>query len=280
MTQQRPPAVATWLLKRAARGNDALIGDLLEQYRGGRSAAWYWRQVLTTVVVGRSTAVGMTLGVVAIYLIGGYVSIPGANASMSALLERRAVGAPFKLFSVVFGGQLTGVTIFALGIGPYISAAFIVQAGALAWRFLKRHSERPRAVPVVACTWCVAILLCMTQAAGLAAFLERASLANQGLPPIVVHPGWTFRITTLLTLTAGTTTLMLISDQISKRRLGNGMLVVFGAGIAAGLAGAFRPLVTGQMDPLGVMTALTLNTMVATAVSYGYRRAIERELVV
>jgi preprotein translocase subunit SecY len=278
MTDEQPPALATWLLNRAARGNEALVGDLLEEYRRGRSPAWYWRQVLTTVVVGRSKAAALSLGVVAVYMIGSYVSIPGADAGMLALLERQAVGRPFQLFSVAFGGQLTGATIFALGIGPYVTAAFIVQAGALVWRFLKRHSERPRHWPVVACTWWVAILLCATQAAGLAAFLERVSLADQGLP-IVFHPGWTFRITTLLTLTAGTAILMLISDQISKRRIGNGMLLVFGAGIAVGLAGAIGPLLAGRMDALGLLAALALNIVVATVVSHGYRREIERELV-
>jgi preprotein translocase subunit SecY len=278
MTEKQPPALATWLLKRASRGNEALVGDLLEEYRRGRSVVWYWRQVLTTVVVGRSKAAALAVGVAAVYRIGGYVSIPGADASMLALLGRRAVGTPFQLFSVALGGQITGVTVFALGIGPYISAAFIVQAGALLWRFLKRHSQRPRPLPVVASTWCVAILLCTTQAAGLAAFLERVSLADQGLP-IVSNPGWTFRITTLFTLTAGTLILMLISDQISKRRIGNGMLLVFGAGAAVGLAGAFGPLLAGQMDPFGLLIALALNTMVATVVSHGYRRAIERELV-
>jgi preprotein translocase subunit SecY len=279
MTEKQPPALATWLLKRAARGNEALVGDLLEEYCRGRSTGWYWRQVLTAVVVGRWQPAALALGVVAVYLIGNYVSIPGANASMLKLLERPAVGTSFQLFSVVFGGQLTGVTIFALGIGPYISAAFIVQAGVLVWRFLKRHSDKPRPLPVVACTWCVAIVLCTVQAVGLAAFLERVSLADQGLP-IVFHPVWTFRITTLLTLTAGTTILMLISDQISKRRIGNGMLLVFGAGIAVGLAGTFGPLLAGQIDPFGVVSALALNTIVATVVSHGYRRAIERELVV
>ena len=278
MTEKQPPALATWFLKRAARGNEALVGDLLEEYRRGRSAVWYWRQVLTTVVVGRWQAAALALGVVALYLIGTLVSIPGANASMRTLIERQAVGTPAQLFSVTFGGQLSGVTIFALGIGPYISAAFLVQAGVLVWRFLKRHSERPRPLPVVACTWCVAILLCATQAAGLAAFLERVSPGDQGLP-IVFHPGWTFRITTLLTLTAGTTILMLISDQISKRRIGNGMLVVFGAGMAVGLAGAFGPLLAGRIDPFGLLTALAFNTIVATVVSRGYRREIERELV-
>jgi preprotein translocase subunit SecY len=279
MTDRQPPTLATWLLTRAVRRNDALVGDLLEEYRRGRSAVWYWRQVLTAVVVGGTQATALALGVVAIYMIGSYVSIPGASADVLALLERRAAGTPFQLFNVMFGGQLTGVTIFALGINPYISAAFIVQAGALVWRVLTRHSVRRRPLPVVACTWCVAILLCTTQAVGLAAFLERVSLADLA-SPIVLHPGWTFRITTLLTLTAGTMVLMLISDQISKRRIGNGMLLVFGAGIAVGLAGLSGPLRAGQIDPFGLVRGLALNTMVATAVSYGYRRAIERELTV
>ena len=278
MTEKQPPALATWLLTHAARGNEALVGDLLEEYHRRGSAVWYWRQVLTTVVVGRAKPAALALGIAAVYLIGSYISIPGASASMGALLERQAVGTPFQLFSVVFGGQLTGMTIFALGIGPYISAAFIVQAGALVWRFLTRHAETSRPLPVIVCTWCLAILLCATQAAGVAAFLERVSFANHGLP-IVFHPGWTFRITTILMLTSGTAVLMLISDQISKRRLGNGMLLVFLAGMAVGLGGVFGPLVTGQIDPFGLLTGLALNTVVATVVSHGYRRSIESELV-
>ena len=54
MTDMRPPAIATWLLKHAARGNDALVGDLLEEHRRRRSVVWYWRQVLTAVAVNRS----------------------------------------------------------------------------------------------------------------------------------------------------------------------------------------------------------------------------------
>ena len=238
----------------------------------------FGRQALTTVAIGQWKPAVLALAAVAVFTIGSYVSIPGANASMRALIERPAVGTPVGLFSVMFGGQLTGVTIFALGIGPYISAAFVVQAAALVWRFLTRHAEKRRLVPIVACTWCLAILLCVTEAAGLAAFLERVSLAGGG-SPIVLHPGWTFRLTTLLTLTVGTTLLMLISDQISKRRIANGMLLVFGAGMAVGLAGVFGPLLTGQIDPFGLLKALALNTIVVAVVSHGYRRAIERELV-
>ena len=277
MTEKQPPALARWLVKQAARGNEALVGDLLEEYRRGRSAVWYWRQALTIVVVGRSTAAALALGIVALYILGSYFPIPGANASVLDLVNRRAVGAPFQLFNVLFGGQLSGLTVFALGIGPYISAAFLVQGAALVWRFLNRHAESWRPVPVVASTWCVALVLCAAQAVGLATFLERVSAAGGGLP-IVDSPGWTFRFTTLVTLTASTTCLMLLSDQISKRRLGNGMLLVFGAGIVAAVPGIVGPLVTGRMDPFALLNMLVVNTAVVTVVSLGYRRAIEREL--
>ena len=274
MTGKRPPVLATWILKHVARGNEALIGDLLEEHRRRRSAAWYWRQVVTAVVVGRSRAAMLSLGVVALYGLGSYFSIPGANASLRALVERAAVGTPWRVFSVFAGGQLTGVTIFALGISPYISAAFLVQAVTLVWRFLSRNAEKRRRLPLVMCTWSVAILLCATQAAGLAMFLERASVSGPGLP-LVLQPGWMFRMTTLLTLTAGTTCLMLISDQISKRGLGNGMFIVFVAGIVAALPGIAAPLLAGEIDPFAVFAMLALNTAIAGVVSHGYRRAIE-----
>ncbi len=273
MTDVRPPALATWLLKHAARGNDALVGDLLEEHRRGRSVAWYWRQVLMAVVVTLSREAFLVLGVVALFLIGSRFSVPGAHADTLTLLASRAAGTPFGLLSILTGGQLSGVTVFALGIMPYVSAALIVQAFALAWRLLNRNARKRRDVPVVAVTWCVAILLCALQAIGLALFLERTSAINQGLS-IVANPGGMFRMTTLVTLMAGTTSLMLISDQISKRRLGNGMLLVFVAGVVAGLFGTLVPLLTGQMDPWAVLTYAALHIAIVGIVSHGYRREI------
>jgi preprotein translocase subunit SecY len=273
MTEMRPPVLATWLLEHAARGNHALVGDLFEEYRRRRSSVWYWRQVLTVVVVSLSREALLVLGIVALFLIGSRFSVPGAHADTLRLLASRAAGTPFGLLSILTGGQLSGVTIFALGIMPYVSAALIVQAFALIWRFLNRNARRRRDVPVVAVTWCAAILLCVAQAIGLALFLERTSAINGGLR-IVANPGGMFRITTLLTLTAGTISLMLISDQISKRQMGNGMFLVFVAGIVAGLSGTLMPLLTGQLDPFEVLTYTALHVAVVGIVSHGYRRAI------
>jgi preprotein translocase subunit SecY len=268
MSQTRPPALATWLLKHVARGNDALVGDLLEEHCRRRSVIWYWRQVLTAVVVNRSREVVVVLGIVALFLVGSRFSIPGAHADTLTLLASRAAGTPSDILT---GGQLFGFTIFALGIMPYVSAALMVQAFALIWRFLNRNARKRRDVPVVAVTWCVAILLCAVQAVGVALFLERTSAINAGLR-IVDNPGGMFRITTLLTLMAGTTSLMLISDQISRRQIGNGMFLVFVAGIVAGLSGTFMPLLTGQVDPFAVLTQSAMHVAIVGIVSHGYRR--------
>lgn len=268
MTETGPPALATWLLRHAARGNDALVGDLLEEHGRRRSVVWYWRQVLTVVVVNRSREVLVVLGIVGLFLVGGRFSVPGAHADTLTLLASRAAA-----FNVLTGGQLTGITIFALGIMPYVSAALMVQAFVLIWRFLSRNARRRRDVPVVAVTWFVAILLCAVQAIGLAVFLERTSAINGGLS-IVANPGWMFRITTVLTLMAGTTGLMLISDQISRRQIGNGMFLVSVAAILAGLSSTFMPLLTGQVDPLAVLAYTAMHVAVVGIVSHGYRGAI------
>jgi preprotein translocase subunit SecY len=259
--EMRPPVLATWLLKHVARGNDALVGDLLEEHRRRCSAAWYWKQVLMALVLNLSREALLVMGIVAIFLIGSRFSVPGAHADTLTLLARRAAGTPLGPFSILTGGQLLGVTVFTLGIMPYVSAALLVQAFALIWRFLNRNARRRRDVPVVGATWCLAILLCAAQAIGLALFLERSSAINGGLR-IVAGPGWTFRITTLLTLTAGTISLMFISDQISKRQIGNGMFLVFVAGIVAGLSGTLMPLLTGQVDLFAVVTYTVVHVAV------------------
>jgi preprotein translocase subunit SecY len=151
---------------------------------------------------------------------------------------------------------------------PYVGAALIVQGFALIWKFLNRNAKRCRDVPVIAVTWCVAILTCAAQSILVALFMERTSAINEGLR-IVANPGWMFRITTLLTLMAGTTSLMLISDQISRRQIGNGMFLVFFAGMVAGLSRAL-----GQADPFALLTSAVLQIALVAVISRGYRRAI------
>jgi preprotein translocase subunit SecY len=225
--------------------------------------------VLAAVALNLSREALLVLGIVTLFLIGSRFSVPGAQADTLTLLASRAAGRPFGPLSLLTGGQLLlGVTIFGLGIMPYVSAALLVQAFALIWQFLNRNERRRRDIPVIAVTWCVAILLCAVQAIGVALFMERTSAINEGLR-IVANPGWMFRITTVLTLMAGTTSLMRISDQISRRQIGNGMFLVFAAGIVAGLSKTL-----GQADPFALLTSAILQIAVVAVVSRGYRRAI------
>ena len=209
-----------------------------------------------------------TLGLLAVYRLGSHIPTPGIHLERWQEFFNRSSGTIFGFFDLFAGGNIRRLTVFALGIMPYVSASLIVQAFALIWRFLNRNARRRRDVPVVAVTWCVAILLCAAQAILVALFMERTSAINGGLR-IVVNPGWMFRITTLLTLMAGTTSLMLISDQISRRQIGNGMFLVFFAGMVAGLSRAL-----GQVDPFAALTYTALQIAIVAVISRGYRRAI------
>src|SRR4029077_13909411 len=100
MTKVRPPVLAPWLLPHAARRNDALVGDLFEEHRRRRSDVWYWRQVLTAVVVSLSREALLVLAVVALFLIGSRFSVPGTRADTLTLLASRAAGTPFGLLSI------------------------------------------------------------------------------------------------------------------------------------------------------------------------------------
>ena len=277
MTDMKPPALATWILKRVARRNDALVGDLFEEYGRRRSTIWYWRQVLTAVCVAASKEALLVFGIAALLLLGAFVPVPGAHAGLLDLASRPAMGNRTwnLLLPSVPGWQLSGITIFALGIAPYVSASLIVQLAAFFWNLLNRNATR-RLVPTVTATWCVAIGLSLTQGAGLANFLVGVSAAA-GWPPIVDSPGLPFFVTMSLAITIGTACLMFISDQITKRRMGNGMLVVFVAAALAALPASLWPILSGVMDPLPLLRALMLNAVMVGVASHFYRRVVERE---
>jgi preprotein translocase subunit SecY len=280
MTVAEPPRLGTWLLTRFAAGNHALVGDVIEEYRRRRSVRWFWGQVVEVVLAGSPRMVLLTWLVVALYVGGIYIRIPTAAQVVESLQAQRAIDpGPWKLFSVFFfdGGQLAWGSVFTLGIGPYVSAAFLVQFVEIVWIGLSRRTRLRRRLPVARATWWVAIVLCVTDAGGFAAFLERVSLT--GAVAIVATPGWAFRMVTILTLTAGTMCLMLLSEQIAKRQMGNGMLVVFLASTFTAALGTIRLLLSGAMDPVALATVLTLNTAIVVIVSFSYRRAIVRELL-
>jgi preprotein translocase subunit SecY len=276
MTKRPPPILATWILKRFGDGNEALIGDLIEEHGRRQSSLWYWRQVLIAVAVAGARQTLIAAGVAIVIALGAYVPIPGAHAGLLDLASRPAAGSPaFQLLALIPGWQLSGMSIFALGIMPYVTAAFIAQLTAFLWS--PRHPAREkRPFPFMTIAWCLAIPLCVLQAVGLAMFLEGANLAGVE-PPLVNSPGWVFRLTMAFAITTGTAILMFVSDQITRRRLGNGMFLVFAAAVLAALPVTLGPLVSGMIDPLALLRAFVLNVAIVAVISHFYRRAIEFE---
>jgi preprotein translocase subunit SecY len=259
-----------------AHRNDALVGDLFEEYGRRQSAAWYWRQVLTAVLVGLSKEALLVFGIAALLLAGAFIPVPGVHAGLVALASRPAMGnRTWSLLPMIPGWQLSGITIFALGITPYVSAVFIVQLVVFLWSRVRPHTAAR--LPIVMLTRCAAIALSVIQAVAVMRFLERANLVG-GEPPLVDNPGWTFRLTAALAITFGTACLMFIADEITRRRMGNGMLLVFVAALLAALPASLWPVLSGMMDPVPILGGLMMQAITVGIASYLYRRAVEREL--
>jgi preprotein translocase subunit SecY len=146
------------------------------------------------------------------------------------------------------------MTIFALGIMPYISASIILQLLTVVWPYLERLSKEGELgrKKITQYTRYGTIVICLIQAIGIAIFLQ--ALRTPAGAPIVLNPGWGFKLLTVLTLTTGTVFVMWLGEQISERGIGNGISLIIFAGIVvnfpAGLNQMVSGLRTGAMDPL------------------------------
>src|SRR5262249_26736959 len=150
-----------------------------------------------------------TLGLLGVYRIGHHITVPGVNIGALAELARQAQNTMFGLYDMFSGGNLSKVTIFALGIMPYISASIILQLLTVVWPYLEKLSKEGELGrrKITQYTRYGTILLSVVQSLGIAYFLERQTKVAGGLP-LVYHPGWGFRLMTVLTLTTGTTFVM------------------------------------------------------------------------
>jgi preprotein translocase subunit SecY len=221
-----------------------------------------------------------TLGLLAVYRIGNHVPTPGVNSEALALLAEQTKNTMFGLYDMFSGGNLSRVTIFALGIMPYISASIILQLLTVVWPYLERLSKEGEfgRRKITQYTRYGTILLSVVQSLGIAVFLERQTNIAGGLP-LVYDPGWGFRFLTVLTLTTGTTFIMWLGEQITERGIGNGMSLIIFAGIVVGLPRAvfttLDQLRTGQMGLLRLVFLLVMMVLVVAAVVFierGHRR--------
>jgi preprotein translocase subunit SecY len=202
-----------------------------------------------------------------VYRIGAHIPVPGINPDQLAQLFKGQEGGILNLFNMFSGGALSRFTVFALGIMPYISASIIMQLMSYvlpSLEALKKEGEAGRR-KITQYTRYGTLGLAIFQSLGIA-------LALEGSPGLVIDPGFGFRITALVSLTAGTMFLMWLGEQITERGLGNGISILIFAGIAAGLPNAIGGLLnlvsTGAMGPLVAIFIVAIVVLVTFAVVF------------
>src|SRR5919106_1816997 len=150
-----------------------------------------------------------TLAMLAVYRVGSHIPTPGVNKEALLELARQMQGNMLGLYDMFSGGNLSQVTIFALGIMPYISASIILQLLTVVWPYLERLSKEGELGrrKITQYTRYGTIGLSFVQALGIALFLENTTEVAGGIP-LVYEPGWSFRMMTVLTLCTGSAFIM------------------------------------------------------------------------
>ncbi len=194
-----------------------------------------------------------------VYRIGAHIPVPGIDPVQLQSLFKGQEGGILNLFNMFSGGALSRFAIFALGIMPYISASIIMQLLTYVvptFEQMKKEGEAGRR-KITQYTRYGTLGLAIFQSLSIAIALESS-------PGLVIDPGFGFRLTTVISLTAGTMFLMWLGEQITERGLGNGISILIFASIAAGLPSAIGGLLelvrTGAMN---VLIALLIVALVA-----------------
>jgi preprotein translocase subunit SecY len=203
-----------------------------------------------------------TLALLIVYRIGVHVPVPGIDSIALASFFKQAEGTIFGIFNMFSGGAFEKLSVFALGIMPYISASIILQLLTVViphLEQLKKEGEQGRK-KITQYTRYGTVVLSIIQGFGISVGLE--SMSAPGGAPVVLMPGWAFRLMTVITLTAGTAFIMWLGEQITERGVGNGISLIIFAGIVCRLPAASvntaRLLSTGEMGIFAVLILLIL----------------------
>lgn len=224
-----------------------------------------------------------SLAMLAIYRIGVFVTVPGVDRHVMAdYMNSRGAGGLMGLIDLFSGGALQQVSIFALGIMPYISASIILQLLTVVVPAVERLNKEGEAGRRKINQWtrygCV--LLSLIQGTALAIWLEGMNSAALG--GVVQNGGWGFRALCVLSLTAGTTFIMWLGEQITERGIGNGISLVIYAGIVAGLPNALHQtweLVKNGQIPMPVLIMIAGLVVGVIAIIVYFESAQRRILV-
>ncbi len=221
----------------------------------------------------------ITLLLLAVYRIGVHVPTPGIDAAALAAFFAQAKGTLFSFIDMFSGGAFERLSVFALGIMPYISSSIILQLLTVVVPHLERLSKEGEAgrKKITQYTRYGTVLLSLIQGFGISVGLER--MTGPGGELVVMDPGWSFRLMTMITLTAGTAFIMWLGEQITERGIGNGISLIIFAGIVArmptAISNSIRLLRTGEMGIIIIIFLIVFMVAVVGAIIYverGQRR--------
>jgi preprotein translocase subunit SecY len=219
-----------------------------------------------------------TFGLLAVYRVGAFIPTPGIDSQALARYFENVQGTILGFFNMFSGGALEQMAVFALGIMPYISASIILELLTVVVPYLeklKKEGEQGRK-KINQYTRYGTVVLSMIQGLGIAIGLEHMEVGGASIVPV---PGWAFRLMTMLTLTAGTTFIMWLGEQITERGVGNGISLIIFAGIVARMPVAigrtWTQLRLGEMSPFLFLGILVVMVAVVAAIVFmeaGHRR--------
>jgi len=222
-----------------------------------------------------------TLGILAVYRLGIFVTTPGVDRmAMQDVVRQSSSGGLLGLFNFFSGGALEQLSIFALGIMPYISASIIMQLLTVvipALEKMQKEGELGRR-KINQYSRYFTIVLSMIQGFSIASYLE--SLRDSGGGAVVPQPGWSFRLLTMISLAAGTAFIMWMGEQITERGIGNGISLIIFAGIVARVPQAAYTLWVSyksgkQLDELSLVLLVAVMLAVVAVIVFcerGQRR--------
>jgi len=193
-----------------------------------------------------------TLLLLAVYRIGVHIPTPGIDGNVLASIFERAKGTLLGFFDMFAGGGLERLSVFALGIMPYISASIILQLLTVVVPTLERLSKEGEAGrrKITQYTRYGTVIISLIQGFGISIGLEQMRGAGGEL--VVYNPGWSFRLMTMITLTGGTSFIMWLGEQITEKGIGNGISLIIFAGIVArmpnAIAGTVSLVDSGEMN--------------------------------
>jgi preprotein translocase subunit SecY len=213
-----------------------------------------------------------SLAMLAVYRVGGHIPTPGIDSAALLRMFEQQAGGILGFVDLFSGGNFSRLTIFALGIMPYITASIILQLLTVVWPYLERLSKEGEAGrrKITQYTRYGTVALSVVQSFGISAWLEASSSGPTG--QIVLDPGMSFKLMTVLTLTTGTAFIMWLGEQISERGIGNGISLIIYAGIVVGfpnaVANTVQDLRSNTINPISVLILVALMILVVAAIVF------------